>query len=93
MVKDFNGETLTLVFRKEMFFKMLNSPNRLQNLEQVATAFAGRKIKITAVCDENLSETDFLEVSGEDKNFLENAKKIFQANEIIKVNESEDDLS
>ena len=93
MVKDFNGETLTLVFRKEMFFKMLNSPNRLQNLEQVATAFAGRKIKITAVCDENLSETDFLEVSGEDKNFLENAKKIFQADEIIKVNESEDDLS
>jgi len=80
-LKDFDGDTLTIVFKSEMpvrLFQQKNSSHK-KNVETVAKDFAGRDIKIDVVFDENFSDNAVSKLNDESKKFLEKSKDIFQA--------------
>ncbi len=92
VVKDFDGKDLTLAFKSATIMDLFCTFHKV-HFETPASQFARREIKIVAVVDEKMSDKDFYGVDDEAANFLDKSKKIFQAKEVTKVYESEDDFS
>ena len=88
LVKSFDGTTLTLTFKSKFTVELFFQSHKAA-CEKIASAFAGRQIKVTAVTDDKLSDSDFYGLKGEEKKFLEDAKKLFQAEKIILIESEE----
>ena len=80
LVKNFDGETLTLVFKSETMKDMVLKKQLY--FENALFNSTGKKIKLSAVVDKNLSNADFYQISDEEKNFLKDAMNIFQSDNV-----------
>ena len=78
--RNFDGETLTLVFKSETMKDMVLKKQLY--FENALFNSTGKKIKLSAVVDKNLSNADFYQISDEEKNFLKDAMNIFQSDNV-----------
>ena len=86
-VKNFDGQNLTLVFKTKFFSDLVLKQKA--EFEKIFESILKRPIKIYTEIDPNLSETDFLKLNGDDKNFVENVLQIFESDNIKKIESEE----
>ena len=80
LVKSFDGETLTLLFKSETMKDMVLK--KQSYLEKALSDSAGKQIKLATVVDKSLSNADFYQISDEEKKFLKDAMNIFQSDNV-----------
>jgi len=87
VVRNFDGETLTLAFRSELLKDLLLKQQ--DYFSKTLFSLTGKQIKLAAVIDKTLSEADFFSLSKEERDFLKESMNIFETEDVQKLKSEE----
>ena len=76
--KDYDGKTLTLVFKSKTVADLFLQFHK-KEFEEAVYAYSGRNVTVATAVDEEVGDVNVYLLKDEEKKFLEESKKIFQA--------------